>query len=490
MPVRNVIAVDLGASSGRVMLATWDRATQQVSLQEIHRFPNRFSTLQGQECWDLDALEQKILTGLTRLDQQGVTLDSIGIDTWGVDYVLLDHQGQRVEPAVCYRDHRTDGVMEQVSTHLGRQWLYQRTGIQFLPINTLFQLKAWRSQQPQRAAQVAHLLLIPDYFHYRLTGVLNWEYTNASTTQLLNLATGDWDTELLRYLDIPASWLSTPRQPGNTVGHWHTPGGQSVPVIAVASHDTASAVVAAPLQNSDCAYLSSGTWSLIGIESATPYNDERALAINVTNEGGINGRYRVLKNIMGLWLLQRICHELQVEDLPALLAQAAAQPAFTSLIDPNHTRFIHPSSMVDEIRQACRDHQQPVPADAAALARCIFDSLALLYRQAILELSALRGRPLTRLHIVGGGCRNDLLNQLTANCCQIPVTAGPVEASTLGNVGCQLMALGEVADVAAWRRALQASFPQQCYSPAPAADFAHHWQRFVALCHLQEEIML
>ncbi|WP_413727704.1 rhamnulokinase [Sodalis sp. RH19] len=490
MAVRNSVAVDLGASSGRVMLAQWHSATQNVTLKQIHRFPNTFISVDGHDCWDLDQLEREILFGLAALDSAGTVIDSIGIDTWGVDYVLLNAQGERASCPVSYRDHRTDGIMPAVLDELGREHIYRLTGIQFLSFNTLYQLKAWRQQHPAGLDQVAHLLMIPDYFYFRLTGALNWEYTNASTTQLLNLATGDWDPSLLDYLAIPRRWLGTPTQPGNTPGHWISPGGQAVPVIAVASHDTASAVVAAPLHGDNCAYLSSGTWSLMGIDSDRPFNDDRALAMNITNEGGVNGRYRVLKNIMGLWLLQRVCSELAITDLEALLAAAAARPACRSLINPNDERFVNPPSMVEAIRQACREQQQPAPEDAAALARCIFDSLALLYRQVLLELGRLRGVPLSRLHIVGGGSLNPLLNQLCADNCRIPVTAGPVEASTLGNIGCQLMALGEVADVAHWRGVVEANFPLRHYTPNPDPDFATHWQRFLALCHLKEEILL
>ncbi|NDL64214.1 rhamnulokinase [Acerihabitans arboris] len=489
MAVRNIVAVDLGASSGRVMLAQWHSATQKITLQQVHRFPNTFISQDGQDCWDLDRLEREILSGLTTLDNAGTIIDGIGIDTWGVDYVLLDERGGRVTCPVSYRDHRTDGIMAGVARDLGREHIYQLTGIQFLSFNTLYQLKAWRRQQPERLGQVAHLLMIADYFYFRLTGTLNWEYTNASTTQLLNLATRDWDQSLLDYLDIPRGWLGKPTPPGNMLGHWISPGGRAVPAIAVATHDTASAVVGAPLHDDGCAYLSSGTWSLIGLDSDRPFNDAAALAMNITNEGGVDGRYRVLKNIMGLWLLQRVCAELAVPDLEALLADAAGRPACASLINPNDERFINPRSMVDAIRQACREHQQPVPEDAASLARCIFDSLAMLYRQALLELGMLRGAALTRLYIVGGGCRNHLLNQLCADSCRIPVTAGPVEASTLGNIGCQLMALGEVTDVAHWRGAVEANFPLRHYSPDPDPHFATHWQRFLALCHLKEEIL-
>ncbi|WP_192459067.1 rhamnulokinase [Musicola keenii] len=488
MAITHSVAVDLGASSGRVMLASLDTDTRRLSLEEIHRFSNRLVIDHGHHLWDLDALERQILQGLNAVDRRGIRPASIGIDSWGVDMVALDRQGQRIGPPYSYRDHRTDGVMAQVIADLGRDTLYRHTGIQFLPFNTLYQLWALRQQQPEDWAQIAHLLMIPDYFHYRLTGRIASEYTNATTTQMLNLTRGDWDPLLLDYLGIQAHWLPAPSQPGDPLGDWLAPSGARIPVIAVASHDTASAVVATPLNDDDSAYLSSGTWSLIGIESPTPFISERAMAANITNEGGTNGRYRVLKNIMGLWLLQRISQEQQVNDLPALLEAAEQETGFASLINPNDERFINPPSMSEAIRDFCREHRQPVPQTPAAMTRCIMDSLAFGYRQGLLTLASLRQSPIRRLHVVGGGGQNRLLNQLCADVCQIPVVAGPVEASTLGNIGCQLIAQGEVADLAAFRRLLPDSFPLQHYTPRQDIDFTGHWRRFQALCQINEEL--
>lgn len=487
MIIRNLAAIDLGASSGRVMLANWRSDLQTLNIREIHRFTNGFKPVAGHDCWDPDALEREILTGLGILDTSGCPLDGIGIDTWGVDYVLLDERGERVGEAVSYRDHRTDGVMARVVADLGQQMLYRHTGIQFLPFNTLYQLKALCTQQPELVARAAHFLMMPDYLTYRLTGRMNREYTNASTTQMLNLQTGDWDQRLLDYLGVPRSWFGTPRLPGNTVGEWASPTGRAVPVIAVASHDTASAVVAAPLKDRHSAYLSSGTWSLMGFESDIPYNSEQALAANITNEGGVSGTFRVLKNIMGLWLLQCVCREQSVADLPALIAAAADQTPFVSLINPNDERFLNPPSMVDAIREACRATDQPAPQSNAALARTILDSLALCYRQVLQELNALRGASLNHLYIVGGGCQNQLLNQLCADICRVPVTAGPVEATTLGNIGCQLMTLGDVADLAGWRRIVERSFPPRHYLPHQVPGIAAVWRRFQEICHSQQE---
>jgi rhamnulokinase len=494
MNARYIAAIDLGASSGRVMLASFTPASNaqpaQLQLCEIHRFTNQLKKIEGHDTWDVDYLEQQILCGLQKIDAQNITLDSIGIDTWGVDFVLLDECGQRIGLPVAYRDSRTEGVMPRVLHDLGQAKLYHKTGIQFLPFNTLYQLKALQEQHPQWLENVAYLLLIPDYFHFRLTGVLNWEYTNASTTQLLDLHTRQWDDALLDYLQIPRHWLGKTSQPGRLIGHWKSPRGQQIPVVSVATHDTASAVVAAPMTSPYSAYLSSGTWSLMGLESEHPYTHAEALDANITNEGGINGRYRVLKNIMGLWLIQRLCQELAIDDLPQLVAQAAQLPGFVSLINPNEPCFINPDSMVEAIRQACQQHQQPIPATPAALARCVFDSLAMLYRQVSLQLAELQQAPIHEIHIVGGGCQNDLLNQLCADVCQLPVTAGPVEASTLGNIGCQLMALGEVSDVSAYRHILAHSHSLKHYTPRYQPELSVHWQRFQAISYANEELVV
>lgn len=490
MTTRNIVAVDLGASSGRVMLASYHIAERRLSLREISRFTNQLQRRDGSDVWDLDAIEQEIRAALHQLDTQGVIPDSIGIDTWGVDFVLLDNEGNRVGQPVSYRDARTCGIMARAQQELGEAFIYRRTGIQFLPFNTLYQLRALSEQQPQWVKQTARLLMIPDYLHYRLTGNANWEYTNASTTQLLNINSDDWDRELLAWAGVPAEWFGRPTHPGNAVGYWQTPGGHQVPVVAVATHDTASAVMASPLCDPDAAYLSSGTWSLMGIESSDPFVGDDALRANITNEGGVEGRYRVLKNIMGLWLLQRATRELNVSDLPQLIAQAAREPACRWLINPNHDRFINPAHMCREIQSDCRERGVAVPESPAQLARCIFDSLAMLYRQVAGELAALRGRPLSRLHIVGGGSQNQFLNQLCANACGLEIAAGPVEASTLGNVGCQLMALGDIEDVSDFRRAVVHNFPLQHYLPQDSTDFATHWAHFQSLSSLSKELCI
>lgn len=478
MTFRHCVAVDLGASSGRVMLARYDSDQRALSLREIHRFVNCLQNVDGFATWDIDSLESEIRLGLNKVSEQGIQIDSIGIDTWGVDYVLLDEHGQRVGLPVSYRDGRTHGVMASAQAQLGRETIYRRSGIQFLPFNTLYQLRAFVEQQPEQAAQVAHALLIPDYFSFRLTGKMNWEYTNATTTQLVNITSDDWDDVLLAWTGANKAWFGTPTQPGNVIGHWRCPQGSEIPVVAVASHDTASAVIASPLSNADSAYLSSGTWSLMGFESQTPYTDEAALAANITNEGGAEGRYRVLKNIMGLWLLQRVLKEQNVTDLPALIADTEQLTACRILINPNDERFINPENMSAEIRAACRGSGQQEPEGPAGLARCIFDSLALLYADVLGELATLRGRPFSQLHIVGGGCQNRLLNQLCADACGVTVVAGPIEASTLGNIGIQLMTLEELDNVDAFRQVVMANDHLTTFIPQPDSEIARHVAQF------------
>ncbi|WP_312468513.1 rhamnulokinase [Pseudescherichia sp.] len=478
MTFRHCVAVDLGASSGRVMLARYDSEQRALTLREIHRFVNCLQNVDGFATWDIDSLESEIRLGLNKVSEQGIQIDSIGIDTWGVDYVLLDEHGQRVGLPVSYRDGRTHGVMASAQALLGRETIYRRSGIQFLPFNTLYQLHTFVEQQPEQAAQVAHALLIPDYFSFRLTGKMNWEYTNATTTQLVSIHSNDWDDILLAWTGANPAWFGKPTQPGNVIGHWRSPQGSGIPVVAVASHDTASAVIASPLSDADSAYLSSGTWSLMGFESQTPYTNEAALAANITNEGGAEGRYRVLKNIMGLWLLQRVLKEQNVTDLPALIADTEQLTACRMLINPNDDRFINPENMSAEIRAACHESGQPEPASQAELARCIFDSLALLYADVLGELAALRGKRFSQLHVVGGGCQNRLLNQLCADACGVTVVAGPIEASTLGNIGIQLMTLDELDNVDAFRQVVTANYPLTTFIPQPDSEIARHVAQF------------
>jgi len=480
-------AVDLGASSGRVLLGRYDATGAALSIEEIHRFANGFTQRNGHDCWDVEDLVAQINIGLEKIIDMGIVPASVGIDTWAVDFVLLDAEGNLLGDAVAYRDHRTDGMMDRVFSQMPRTEIYQRTGIQFQPFNTIYQLAALRQENPDWLPRVRSLLFMPDYLHYRLSGVQSCEYTNASTSQLLNLDTRTWDDELLALLDLPRHWFQPLVEPGTALGEWTSRGGQRVKIIAPATHDTGSAVLAVPLQpeqpGRQAAYISSGTWSLMGVEREAPCRDENALAANITNEGGADHTYRVLKNIMGLWLIQRLRDAFPELSFADLVREAQAAAPLTYLINPNDERFLNPASMVDEIRAFCRENGQGEPASAGELARCIFESLAFLYRSTLAELETITGTPIEHIHIVGGGCQNDFLNQLCANFCGLPVFTGPVEASALGNIGAQLRGLGLLADRAALRDLIRRSFSGKTVMPEadPLNAIEPHWHRFQQL---------
>ncbi|MEF2073983.1 rhamnulokinase [Consotaella aegiceratis] len=473
-------AVDLGAGSGRVILA--ELTGGRLSLTELHRFdtPHRHDADSGHEIWDVDAIEAEIRIGLAEARARGA-LDSVGVDSWGVDFVLLDERRERVAPAVCYRDHRTDGIMDDVFQRMPADEIYRRTGIQFLPLNTLYQLAATARDHPDWLAKARHLLMMPDYFHFRLSGEIANEATIGSTTQLFDLATGAWDPGLLALAGIDGRMVRRPVPAGTPLGWLRTEDGASdTRVIAPASHDTAAAVAAAPLAGPDEAVISSGTWSLMGIESPVPYADATARRLNISNEGGAAGRTRVLKNLMGLWIVQRLREENGCPPHDALVEAAAAAPAWRSLIDPDHPRFLNPASMSAAIEAACAETGEPKPRDLAGTVRCAFDSLALDYRRVKEELETLRGQPLKAIRIVGGGSRNALLNQLCADACQVPVSAGPVETSALGNACLQMMALGRFASLEDIRTTVRRSFPVTDVTPgAPVPDAV--WRRFCAI---------
>jgi rhamnulokinase len=480
---RYVAAVDIGASSGRVMLAEFDENRHRLSLSEAYRFENRLYQRDGHDCWDLEHLFEEICTGLAGIEAAGTQLDSVGIDTWGVDFVLLDSQGVPLGLPVAYRDHRTDGVMDEVNARVTRDEIYFRTGIQFLQFNTLYQLQALLDEQPEWLSRVSKLLMIPDYLHYRLCGQMANEYTNSTTTQMLNVFTGSWDPVLLKRIGVPAHWLSTPVKPGTQLGVWRSPAGREVKVIVPATHDTASAVAATPLFDERTAYISSGTWSLLGLESQYPMNSRSALACNLTNEGGVDGTFRVLKNIMGLWLIQRVREELSDFSFAELARQAEAAEPFRYLINPNDDRFLNPPSMIRAIAAYCQETGQGQPATPGEIARCVFESLAFLYRNTVLDLEKVCKRRMERIHIVGGGCNNRFLNQLTADFCQLPVNTGPVEASALGNICYQLIGLGCLSDLDEVRHLVSQEFSGECFRPSlKPAELDVRWQAFCHLC--------
>jgi rhamnulokinase len=457
---RSCAAIDLGASSGRVAVVDWDG--ERIRLREARRFETirQRDPETGYQCWDLDGMEREIRQGLAAAAVLA-PLESVGVDGWGVDHVLLDARERRVGPAVSYRDDRTRGVMMRVHSCMPREEIYRRTGIQFQPFNTLYQLAATADRHPAWLDRARHLLLLPDYFHLRLGGGIGNEYTNATTTQLFGA--DDWDDDLLALAGVSRQLLTRPVAPGSVVGEARFDGARPARVIAPGTHDTASAVAAIPLLSGE-AFIISGTWSLMGVESERPRLDEVALRCNVTNEGGVERRYRVLKNIAGLWLTQNIARELRKPEAE-LCAAAALAPAWRTVIDPDDARFSNPPSMIAAMLSFCVDTGQELPADEGALVRCALESLALSYRRVKDELERLLERPLTRIRIGGGGGQNALLNQLTADACEVPVQVGPAESSLLGNGCVQLIGLGAIASLEEARAILSRSFDSSEIEP-------------------------
>lgn len=461
--VKSYAAVDLGASSGRVMLGRV--GPDSLELTEAHRFPNRpVRTPEGLR-WDVLGLYAGVLDGLRAAGQ----VDSVGIDSWAVDYGLLDTDGALLGNPVHYRDSRTEGVAEKVWATVPAEELYAATGLQYAPFNTLYQLTAAR-----HSAQLVHaerLLLIPDLLAYWLTGEQGTELTNASTTQLVDPRTRDWSHDLASRLGIDLHLFAPLRQPGDPAGLLRaevleeTGLAGPVPVTAVGSHDTASAVAAVPADGERFAYICTGTWSLAGLELDAPVLTEESRSANFTNELGLDGTVRYLRNIMGLWLLQECVRAWGEPELGALLLEAGQVPALRSVVDAGESAFLAPGRMPERIAEACRASGQPVPVSPAEVTRCILDSLALAHRRAIDEAQRLADHPVDVVHVVGGGTRNALLCQLTADACGLPVVAGPAEAAALGNVLVQARTHGLVGDLGDGRRLLTCTQPLTRYEP-------------------------
>jgi rhamnulokinase len=465
-------AVDLGASSGRVMAGR--AGPDGLSLREVHRFPNSPVRAGGPRRtlhWDILALYRGVLQGL----RAAGPLTSVGLDSWAVDYGLLDAEGALLGNPVHYRDARTKGMDAVVAERLPPERLYEATGIQYLPFNTLYQLTAARGTPQLSLAR--QLLLIPDLLTYWLTGERGTELTNASTTQLIDPRTRDFSPEVAGALGIDLSLFAPLRLPGDAAGellpHVLEETGQqgSVAVTAVGSHDTASAVAAVPAASEDFAYIATGTWSLAGLELPSPVLTEESRRANFTNELGIDGTVRYLRNIMGLWLLQECLREWELEGSPRrltpLLREASRCPPLRRVVDAGDPAFLAPGGMPERIARACARTGQPVPRTAAETVRCVLDSLALAHRLAIEDAQRLAGREVSRVHIVGGGANNELLCRLTADACGLPVTAGPAEATALGNLAVQARAHGALpAEVRDIRRMLRARLALRHHEPS------------------------
>ncbi len=482
------LAFDLGASSGRALIG--DLRNGQLKLREVARFPNRIVRLRQTLHWNLFGLYARMLDAMCEVARSEKNPPThLGIDTWGVDFALLARDGQFLGPPVSYRDPRTGGMLESLFQKMPREEIYNRTGIQFLELNTLVQLEAMRRQSSPLLEAADDLLFIPDCFHYLLTGIKRSEFTFATTSQLYNPVLGGWDTEILKRLELSPSLMQPIVMPGTALGQLdpavaQETGLHDITVTAVATHDTGSAVAAVPADGSDYAYLSSGTWSLMGIESPTPILGEDALATNVTNEGAADGGFRILKNITGLWLLQE-CRRIWAaekdyafDELTKLAEQA---PSFGALIDPDHPALHAPDNMPAAIREICRQSRQPAPETPGEIVRCILESLALKARFVLDQLRRLSPQPIRRLHIIGGGTQNRLLCRLTANAIGLPVLAGPVEATAVGNLLVQAKAAGELASFAEIREVSARSFELERYEPTDAASWDAAYDRFLQL---------
>ncbi len=442
-------------------------------MEEIHRFPNRMFEKDGELCWDVEQLFREIKAGMRACADAGKIPVSMGIDTWGVDFVLLDANGERMGNAVAYRDKRTDGVDKWVYQIVPEQELYRRTGIQKQNFNTIYQLMALQRKRRKELEQAKALLMIPDYFHYLLTGIMASEYTIATTSQLINPETKQWDRELIEALGFDGKIFKEIRQPGSILGELKEEIKEEVgfncKAVLPAEHDTASAVMAVPIckeeSEASILYISSGTWSLLGTELFTADCSEQSRIYNFTNEGGYDYRFRYLKNIMGLWMIQSVKREIGADYSFAEICTMAEGRQITSVVDCDAQRFLSPENMTREIRKACEESGQQVPQDLAETAAVIYHSLALCYAQAAQKLEELTGKQFSQIHIIGGGSNADYLNQLTAQVAGICVLAEPTEATAIGNAIAQMIADGVWEDLAEARECVYRSFSVRRFLP-------------------------
>ena len=486
------LAVDLGAESGRVMAGVWNG--RKLRLAEIHRFANGPVSIGGTLRWDVLRFWSEIQDGLALAGKRfGSRVVSVGADTWGVDFVFLNKQEEILGQPYHYRDARTRGALERTFKKIPRAEIFAQSGLQFMELNSLYQLLAWQEHSPAILDAADTLLFMPDFLHWAMCGVKRAEFTIASTSQFVHPLKRNWSLPLLKKLVLPAHFLPKIVPPGTTLGKFRKSlaartGLAGVKVVAPPAHDTASAVAGVPTANTgkaDWAYISSGTWSLMGVEVKKAVLSPRALELNMTNEGGIDGTCRLLKNIMGLWLVQQCRRSFDARgkklDYAAFARLAQAAAPLRSLINVNDPRFLNPPDMPGAIRDFCRATRQPVPETAGEFIRCCYESLALKYREVLGQLEELTGQPVEVIHIVGGGSQSRLLNQFTADACQRPVLAGPVEATAMGNLLTQIRADGELGSLAEMREVVRKSSGVERYEPAAAAAWDHAADRLDGL---------
>lgn len=486
------LAIDLGAESGRVMAGLFDG--KQVRLEELHRFPNGPVHLAETMRWDLVRLWSEIQSGLAKAAARfGSRIVSVGVDTWGVDFVLLSKTGEMLGQAYHYRDQRTRGTMEQTFLRVPRSEIFSQTGLQFMEINSLYQMVAMNQTNGPLMQLADRFLMIPDFFHWLLSGSRVVEFTNATTSQMFHPVERNWSFDLLRKLNLPTQMFGDVVEPGTKLGTLRDDvarrtGLSRLDVVAPATHDTGAAVAAVPTENTgkaNWAYISSGTWSLMGLELPHAVLSQRALELNVTNEGGIDGTYRLLKNIMGLWLVQECRRSFERNGTPydyGLLAQVArdAKP-FRAFVDPDDRAFMAPQEMPEAIREWCRKTNQEVPDTEGGIVRCALESLALKYRTVLGWLEELSGERVEVIHIVGGGTQNELLNQFTANATGRPVITGPIEATALGNILVQARTAGAVGSLSEIRAVVRASSTMKRYEPQNVSGWNEAYERFSSI---------
>lgn len=483
------LAVDVGAESGRVMAGLWNG--RRLRLEEIHRFANGPVALGDSIRWDVMRLWGEIQNGLALAGKRyGRKIVSVGADTWGVDFVLLNQQDEILGQPYHYRDARTNGMMARAFKKVSRAEIFAQSGLQFMQLNSLYQLLAWQAHSPGILAAAKTLLFMPDFLHWAMCGAKTVEFTNASTSQFMHPLRRNWSLPLLRKLGLPTHFLPKIVPPGTPLGPLRKTlaertGLAGVRVVAPPTHDTASAVAGVPTTHTgkaNWAYISSGTWSLMGVEVNQAALSPRALELNMTNEGGLDGTYRLLKNIMGLWLVQQCKRSFDAAgrqyDYAQLAALAAKARPLRSIVNLNDPRFLNPPDMPKAIQDFCRETKQPVPKTEGELVRCAYESLALKYREVLAALEELTGERIDVIHIVGGGSQSRILNQFAADACQRPVLTGPVEATAMGNLLTQVRASGELGSLAEMRAVVRASSEVQNYEPAPGNEAA---ERFAEL---------
>ena len=486
MAGKRILAFDFGASSGRAILATYDG--EKIKMEEVHRFSNDPVTVCGTCYWDVLRLFFEIKQGITKAVHQG-GFDAIGIDTWGVDFGLLDKKGRLLNNPVHYRDTRTVGMMEKVFQTVPQKELYDETGIQMARLNTIFQLYSLVQNEPETLALADTMLLMPDLFAYLLTGVKRAEYTEVSTTQMLNPKTGDWHYKLLEKLGIPTRILPKIIDAGETYGLLSDEiceelGCPKVPVIAVATHDTGSAVASVPSQKDDFIYISCGTWSLFGTELSAPVINDTTSRFNLTNESGFGRTTRMLKNIMGLWLIQESRRQWIREGFDVSYAdlerEALEAEPFRCFINPDDPSFELPGNQPRRVQEYCERTGQTVPQTRGEIMRCIYESLAMKYRATFQQIREVTGKSYETIHMIGGGTKDRLLCQMTADACNTPVIAGPIEATAMGNIAVQLIALGEFSGLKEARAVIANSELPKSYTPSDTAAYDAAYARFQA----------